>query len=62
MPELPEVETIVRSLQNSKDWQFAEGQSMRERPGVTGRQIREAVLAWQRTLATPDPQTFSRCS
>jgi formamidopyrimidine-DNA glycosylase len=60
MPELPEVETIVRSLQNPKEWHFAEGQTLRERPGVAGRQVRDAVLTWERTLATPDVQEFSR--
>jgi formamidopyrimidine-DNA glycosylase len=58
MPELPEVETIVRSLQNPKEWLLAEGQSMRERPGVIGRQISSAALHWERTLAVPTPAEF----
>lgn len=42
MPELPEVETIVRSL----------------RPELTGREIVSAQLMWPRTLATPSPEQF----
>jgi formamidopyrimidine-DNA glycosylase len=58
MPELPEVETIVRSLQNPKEWLPSERQSMRERPGVIGRQINSAALYWERTLAMPTPAEF----
>ena len=42
MPELPEVETIVRGL----------------RPELVGRTILEADLRWARTLATPSPRKF----
>ncbi len=42
MPELPEVETIARSLESS----------------LTGKTIREAELRWARTLATPSPKQF----
>ena len=58
MPELPEVETIVRSLQNPQDRPLVAGQSMRERPGVIGRQINNASLNWERTLAVPTPAEF----
>lgn len=43
MPELPEVETIVRAL----------------RPQLTGRRILSAELLWNRTLATPSPKKFA---
>jgi len=43
MPELPEVETFVRSL----------------RPELTGRTILSANLLWKRTLAAPSPQEFA---
>lgn len=42
MPELPEVETIARSL----------------RPALTGRTILSADLRWVRTLATPSARKF----
>lgn len=42
MPELPEVETIARSL----------------RPGLVGRSILDADLLWPRTLAAPSPTVF----
>ena len=42
MPELPEVETIARSL----------------RPLLTGRTILSVDLRWKRTLATPSPAAF----
>jgi formamidopyrimidine-DNA glycosylase len=44
MPELPEVETIARSL----------------RPKLVGETILAADLLWERTLAVPDPQEFNR--
>jgi formamidopyrimidine-DNA glycosylase len=44
MPELPEVETFVRSL----------------RPELTGRTILAAHLLWERTLSTPSPQQFAQ--
>jgi formamidopyrimidine-DNA glycosylase len=42
MPELPEVETIARSL----------------RPELIGREIVSAQLLWKRTVATPSPEQF----
>ncbi|OQY36386.1 MAG: DNA-formamidopyrimidine glycosylase [Anaerolineaceae bacterium 4572_5.2] len=44
MPELPEVETIIRNL----------------RADLIGRTIQSADLRWERTLATPSPATFSK--
>jgi formamidopyrimidine-DNA glycosylase len=44
MPELPEVETIARSL----------------RPEIAGRIITYADLRWTRTLATPSPVQFKK--
>ena len=44
MPELPEVETIVRKL----------------KPDLTGRTIIEAGLRWPRTLALPSPKKFKQ--
>jgi formamidopyrimidine-DNA glycosylase len=48
MPELPEVETIRRAL----------NQGGRDSPPVKGRQILDALLFWERTLALPSPQEF----
>jgi formamidopyrimidine-DNA glycosylase len=42
MPELPEVETIVRKL----------------RPHLLGKAIKDADLRWSRTLAFPSPRKF----
>ncbi len=44
MPELPEVETIVRRM----------------RPEIVGREITAADLRWERTLATPEPAFFNK--
>ena len=44
MPELPEVETIVRAL----------------RPALVGRTILSADVLWARTLAMPSPATFKK--
>ncbi|MBN1667870.1 MAG: bifunctional DNA-formamidopyrimidine glycosylase/DNA-(apurinic or apyrimidinic site) lyase [Anaerolineales bacterium] len=48
MPELPEVETIRRRLQDGYGG----------KPGLVGRQIQRAELLWARTLAEPDPDEF----
>jgi formamidopyrimidine-DNA glycosylase len=50
MPELPEVETIVRALR----------QGGREGPPLPGRTIHSASLLWERSLAEPAPAEFSR--
>lgn len=44
MPELPEVETIVRNL----------------RPALVGRAILQADLRWPRALAVPSPEQFKQ--
>ncbi len=44
MPELPEVETVVRDL----------------RPHVVGKTIVRASVCWQRTIATPNAREFAR--
>lgn len=46
MPELPEVETIVRNLREDKDF------------SLLGRKIQSAALLWERTLAFPDRESF----
>lgn len=50
MPELPEVETIRRYLQEGREGV----------PGLTGRRILSARLYWGRTLAIPSPEEFQR--
>ncbi|GAP09073.1 DNA-(apurinic or apyrimidinic site) lyase [Bellilinea caldifistulae] len=50
MPELPEVETIVRALQNGG----------RGSPPLVGRVIEKAELHWQRSIATPEPARFTQ--
>jgi hypothetical protein len=44
MPELPEVETLVRRL----------------REPVIGRTIEEVTIYWKRTIARPAPKEFAR--
>lgn len=48
MPELPEVETIVRSLRNGG--QFG--------PSVLHRRVKAAHVDWDRTIAEPDAENF----
>lgn len=50
MPELPEVETIVRALRDGG----------RGHPSVVGKTIGDARLLWKRTLALPNPNVFAR--
>ncbi|TFH37115.1 MAG: DNA-formamidopyrimidine glycosylase [Anaerolineales bacterium] len=49
MPELPEVETIVRSLRNGKAG-----------PGLIGQSIRRVRTTWPRHIEHPSPATFKR--
>ena len=49
MPELPEVETIVRALRDGG----------RDQPGLLGRVIQSSDLFWERTLALPGPEEFA---
>lgn len=48
MPELPEVETIVRALANGG----------REGPAITGRIIQTGEIYWPRSVAAPAPEQF----
>lgn len=48
MPELPEVETIVRILR----------QGVPGQPAIVGRRILGVQLCWERTLAEPDFEAF----
>jgi formamidopyrimidine-DNA glycosylase len=50
MPELPEVETIVRHLRHGVDGT----------PPLPGKTIQRARLAWPRHIAEPSPQDFQR--
>lgn len=50
MPELPEVETIVRYLQLGERGHFA----------IPGRSIIDSKLLWERTLAEPSPSAFKK--
>jgi formamidopyrimidine-DNA glycosylase len=49
MPELPEVETIVRSLINPPD---------KADFSIIGREIKNAYVFWERTLANLEPDKF----
>ncbi len=60
MPELPEVETIVRSLKNPANLAWMESQTLADRPGIVGRKVQEARVYWQRTVALPAADVFSR--
>jgi formamidopyrimidine-DNA glycosylase len=51
MPELPEVETIARTLREG-------GQ---EQPALIGRHIWGARVLWARSVAEPSPEEFERC-
>lgn len=48
MPELPEVETIVRRLRNGAQ----------NHPPVPGQTIASVLVTWDRTIAQPDPRAF----
>jgi len=48
VPELPEVETIIRRLRNGT----------REHPPVAGHTIQSVAIAWDRIIAEPDPMSF----
>ena len=45
MPELPEVETVVRELRSA---------------GLVGRRIAQARVFWRKTVAAPDSARFMR--
>ena len=58
MPELPEVETIARSLRNNTGPVFTPGQGLADRPGIIGRTIHVASINWARSIAVPDASGF----
>jgi len=48
MPELPEVETIVRRLRDGTEFH----------PPVSGQTIQSVFVTWERIIAQPDPELF----
>jgi formamidopyrimidine-DNA glycosylase len=50
VPELPEVETIIRRLRDGD----------REHPPVIGHRIQSVEIAWDRIIAEPDPASFKQ--
>lgn len=50
MPELPEVETIIRRLRNGTH----------EHPPLPGSTIQSVQITWDRTIAEPDPLSFQK--
>ena len=48
MPELPEVETIIRKLRNGTD----------DHPPVPGHIIQSVEITWDRIIQEPDPEVF----
>ena len=58
MPELPEVETIVRSLRNLIDPSNEDVESLTTRPGILGRAVASVSVLWERSLAQPTVQEF----
>ncbi len=58
MPELPEVETIARSLRNPRDLSYSPNSPMDEKPGIIGRTISHVKVLWERTIAEPSPTIF----
>lgn len=55
MPELPEVETIIRSLRTPNN----PSDSTEKSTGVVGRTILHASVLWPRSIASPEPYAFS---
>jgi len=53
LPELPEVETIARSLRNPAGLRFENSGSLQARPGIVGRVVSSVELLWSRSLVTP---------
>jgi len=58
MPELPEVETIARSLRNLIDPSNEDFESKTNRPGILGRVVDSVLILWQKSLAQPAVQDF----
>lgn len=59
MPELPEVETIARSLRQPADLPFINSTDLKQRPGVVTRVVSDVEINWNRSIATPDPAAFA---
>ncbi len=59
MPELPEVETIVKALRHPADWPFQPEGGLAAQPGVIGRRIAGAAVLWNRTIAVPGVDDFA---
>lgn len=60
MPELPEVETIVRSLRNPASDAGESSRSENSSPGVVGRAVQSISLLWEKSLAYPSVADFHR--
>jgi formamidopyrimidine-DNA glycosylase len=60
MPELPEVETIARSLRNPINHLISEIESLTSRPGIVGRSVESATLYWSKSLALPSQSDFEQ--
>lgn len=58
MPELPEVETIVRSLRNPIGSHFSKDIQLTLRPGIIGRMIQDCQVLWERSIAFPSVNEF----
>jgi formamidopyrimidine-DNA glycosylase len=58
MPELPEVETIVRSLRNIVNPSNEDFDSLATRPGILARVVASVSILWERSLAHPTVQEF----
>jgi formamidopyrimidine-DNA glycosylase len=58
LPELPEVETIARSLRNPVELPFENSVSIQTRPGIVGRVVSSVELFWSRSLVTPTLEEF----
>ena len=59
MPELPEVETIARSLRQPAELAFSDSPDLSARPGVVNRVVGAVQVNWPGSIAAPDPVAFS---
>jgi formamidopyrimidine-DNA glycosylase len=60
VPELPEVETIVRSLRNPTDLQIKEHNAAGSHFSIIDRVIRDGCVLWERSLAFPGISEFQK--
>ncbi|HRS74467.1 MAG TPA: DNA-formamidopyrimidine glycosylase [Anaerolineaceae bacterium] len=58
MPELPEVETIARSLRGTHDLAISRSAHPNGPLGVLGRKFADVQVAWQRSIAEPAAAAF----